>query len=448
MPTPVAADIPFAPRRLPFFYGWAILGFGTVGILASTPGQTIGVATFTDYLIDALGLQRQTLSLAYAIGTAASSLLLTYAGKLYDRFGARVMGVLTPLALSVVLVALSQADRIAAPLGGALAPQRPWVAAFAVMVVGFFALRFTGQGVLTMVSRNMMLKWFDRHRGLAVGISGVFVAVGFSLTPLIFAALLDGWGWRGAWLWAAAVVGPATAALAAVFFRDNPEQCGLVPDGHAPPPHPHDTPGPPAAVMEQYTLGQARRCFAFWVFAVAIAMFALYITGLMFHIDSIFAEAGMGKNAGRSIFLPAAVLSLLFRLLAGWISDHVPLKYLLMVFLGGMAGTMFGFLYLEQQWTIWLIIAGNGVSLAMMDLLSGMVWPRFFGREHLGAISGQAMAVAVLFSAVGPYLFAISLDWTASYDAAAGACLGAIAVLMALSPLANNPQAGRAGAGL
>ena len=48
------ADWPFDIRRLPFFYGWVILAFSTLGILFSIPGQTMGMAVFTDQLIDAL----------------------------------------------------------------------------------------------------------------------------------------------------------------------------------------------------------------------------------------------------------------------------------------------------------------------------------------------------------------------------------------------------------
>jgi hypothetical protein len=44
---------PFQPSKTPFFYGWIILLFSTLGILFSIPGQTIGLAVFTDSFIDA-----------------------------------------------------------------------------------------------------------------------------------------------------------------------------------------------------------------------------------------------------------------------------------------------------------------------------------------------------------------------------------------------------------
>jgi OFA family oxalate/formate antiporter-like MFS transporter len=79
-------NIPFAPDRIPVFYGWIILAVGTIGIIMSLPGQTIGVSIFTESLLRDLEINRNSLSLAYLIGTVGSGLLITRAGKMYDRF--------------------------------------------------------------------------------------------------------------------------------------------------------------------------------------------------------------------------------------------------------------------------------------------------------------------------------------------------------------------------
>jgi len=65
-------DKPFAPSRLPFFYGWVILVAGTIGILMSIPGQTMGVSVFTENLLADLDIERNNLSLAYLVGTLGS----------------------------------------------------------------------------------------------------------------------------------------------------------------------------------------------------------------------------------------------------------------------------------------------------------------------------------------------------------------------------------------
>ncbi len=51
----------------------------------------MGMAVFTDHLIDAPDLTRTQLSMAYLLGTVCSSLFLPRAGRWYDRVGGRVM---------------------------------------------------------------------------------------------------------------------------------------------------------------------------------------------------------------------------------------------------------------------------------------------------------------------------------------------------------------------
>jgi hypothetical protein len=44
-------NFPFAPAKSPFFYGWVIVAAGTLGVVFSIPGQTMGFTVFSDILI-------------------------------------------------------------------------------------------------------------------------------------------------------------------------------------------------------------------------------------------------------------------------------------------------------------------------------------------------------------------------------------------------------------
>ena len=98
------------------------------------------------------------------------------------------------------------------------------------MVVGSFGFRSSSQGVMTSASRNLLLLWFGRLRGLVSGVSGVFVYLGFSLAPLLLAMLIEGWQWRAALWWLAVLVGPLFALLCFWLVRDRAEVCSLQPD--------------------------------------------------------------------------------------------------------------------------------------------------------------------------------------------------------------------------
>lgn len=438
------ASLPFSPGSIPFFYGWVIVGVGTIGVLMSIPGQTMGVSVFTDFLVDMLDLSRVQLSIAYLVGTTSSALILSRAGRFFDRYGARATALPAALGLGLVLLYLTQIDRTASVSWRMLPSVPPWIPSFVLISIGFWGIRFFGQGVLTMASNNMVVKWFDRKRGLAVGLMGTFMSFGFSAAPRLLDMLVQSFGWRGAWYFCAIVIGGAFPVVVLILFRDNPEQCGLAPDGPGRPrihTGKHDRRGPvsPAGAEASATLQEARRTYAFWVFAGALFLFALYMTGLTFHVVSVFAEAGMDRTIAVSIFFPASILSVAVRLFAGFLSDHVKLKYLLMAYLVGIILSCVAAMMLAPGAAVWVMIAGNGIAGGMFGLLSALVWPQFYGRRHLGAITGFVMAVQVAGSALGPYVFSLSFSATGGYGLTAAVCLTVAAALCIASVKADKP---------
>ena len=195
-------DWPFPAAKAPFFYGWVIAVVSTLGFLFSVPGQTMGMAVFADSFIAVTGLSRTELSFAYMLGTIASALFLTRAGRFYDDYGPRLVliGASLLLGASVLFVSVVdlQSQRLAAWTGTGVSG-----IAFCLMAAGYFGVRFSGQGVMTSASRNMLMLWFERRRGLVSGARGVVVSLGFSLAPLMLALLIDAWQWRAALWWLA-----------------------------------------------------------------------------------------------------------------------------------------------------------------------------------------------------------------------------------------------------
>ena len=106
----ISAYWPFNPQKIPFFYGWIVFALSTLGILFSIPGQTMGLAVFTDSFIDVLGLSRTELSLAYLFGTLGSSVFLARAGRWYDILGGRTMITMSSIALALMVLYISLVD--------------------------------------------------------------------------------------------------------------------------------------------------------------------------------------------------------------------------------------------------------------------------------------------------------------------------------------------------
>jgi MFS transporter, OFA family, oxalate/formate antiporter len=422
----ISVNWPFNPRKVPFFYGWVVWLFSTLGFLCSIPGQTMGMAVFTDPFIEVLGLTRTELSLAYLFGTAGSSLFLTQAGRWFDRFGGRVMITVSSFALGVMVLYISMVDVISQAVGG-----------YAVVFIflGYFGVRFFGQGVLTSSSRNVLVLWFVRRRGLVSGIRGVFVSIGFSIAPLVLAWLIIQFGWREALWFLAVVVGLGFSLLALVFVRDNPESCGLVADGLSVDSDLHVVTDVPSK-----SLREARRSPVFWIYSMSLGMHAMFGTALTFHIVSIFEEAGRGREEAFGYFIPAAIFSTTTNIIASWMVDFLKLKPFLIIMLIGFIIGAYGLMHLDQRWGFWMLAAGFGAGGGLWGVTSNLAYIRFFGPLHLGEISGLSTSLTVFASAVGPAAFSLGLDYLGSYNAAVQICMVMLVGLLTAAVLVKQEE--------
>lgn len=433
-------DIPFRPGKAPFFYGWWILVVSSIGIIASIPGQTMGFSVFTPILSEALGLTSSLISTAYLVGTVMGGLMLPKVGKCFDQLGARVLGTLVCVVMGVGLLYLSQVDRLANQVQASLSflNLHEAIIPFIAIALGFFWLRFTGQGTLTMTSRSMLGKWFNHYRGIAISISGIMVSFSFSIAPRMLDLSIQSVGWRGTWFWLGILMIFVMSLFVWLFYRDNPEECGLYMDGSQTKANREQT-NDDLIIYREFTREEALRTAAFWIFNLAIGLHVFVITGYTFHIVSIADDLGIEKSTILQAFVPASILGIIISLIAGSISSKIRLKWMLSLLpLGGLIFTLGPVFEFHQPQ--WFIITGLGTAGGIFGIVSGMVWPRFFGREHLGAISGVNMATMVYGSAAAPLCFSLSYDWFGSYHL----LFAAMAVLYLLCLIscfwADNPQ--------
>ncbi len=401
----------------------------------SIPGQTMGVSVFTDHLIRDLDLSRVQLSFAYFIGTIMSGFLITYAGILYDRAGARIIAIGAGLMLGGVLVYLTQVNSIAKILAGIFDIISEKNFKLGLIVIGFFGIRFFGQGVLTMVSRNMVMKWFDKKRGFANGILGVFTAFGFSYSPRLLRSIIENKGWVNTWLLIALVLAVGFTLFVFIFFRDNPEDSGQIPDGKI---IPEKLSGVKSTSEIDFDLKDAIKTYSFWIFTLNISLIALYFTSFTFHIESIFNIAGLDSETAFSIFLPGSIIAAIVHISGSWISDYIRLKYILIFSFLGLLVSLIGILLISTNFGLWPLIIGNGMIIGTYNILIAVTWPRFYGLKNLGKISGFVLSLGVIGSALGPFLFSLSEKSFSSYTPAVYLVLGMGFGLLLLSFWANN----------
>lgn len=421
---------PAPPFRFPFYYGWIILVVGSLGVLASIPGQTMGISVLTDHLIGALGISRVRLSTAYMIGTLASSLAIPFAGRFLDRRGVRVTTISAMLLLALFLSLLSVAPQVVTLIGSG-----GHTATFLLITLLFLGIRFFGQGVVTVAPRTMVSRWFGPRRAFAVGLMGIVTVFGFSWAPQPLQLSIERFGWQQTLRMQSLVLILLCIPIVAIFYRSDPESCGLGVEEGLPPPAKGalslriDT-GPDKTVRE------ARSEYRFRLMMAILGSWALFSTAYAFHVISINAEAGTGATAALRMFFPMSLISVAAQLIGSYLADRLSLKTLFIIFLVMLSGSGGALIILHTRAGHVLLMLCYGIASGLFNIISVITWPKLYGRRNLGEISALSTAVIVAGSAIGPWLFSYVQALSGSYRSMGGVTLVvSVILIMAMIPL-------------
>ena len=409
-------------QRTPFFYGWVVLAAGTLGIIMTSPGQTYAVSIFTEHFITDLGLSRSLVSTLYAAGTLIGSFALPLVGRLIDRRGSRFMVVVIAalFGLACIFMGLVQ---------GAL-----------MLAIGFVSIRMLGQGSLGLVSQNVINQWWQQRRGTVMGLSGVISSLlGLSAFPALINWLIPQVGWRVSYGLLGGLLLLVMVPVGYFFFREQPEAYGLQPDGRSRP-SPTDANQFPDHIPAEinWTLPEAMRTSAFWLVGLSAAVVALISTGLFFHMVSLFRDNGLPPTMAAAVYTPVAIATAAATLGSGFLVDRLPLRGVLAasLLLTAVATGMAQFLASTPLALLYGALLGAGTGL--VRTIMAVAWAHYFGRAHLGSISGVGSTILIVGAAIGPIPFALARDGLGSYAPAING-LTLLALLLAGASLLMRP---------
>ena len=367
-------------RSNPIRAGLGVLAAAVAAMALTGPGQTIGVSVFIDHFVDDLSISRAQVSTAYLIGTLCASLLLPQVGRAIDRVGVRK---------SQIVIGLLFAGAIA---------NMSLVMGLVTLTIGFFGIRFLGQGSLSLVAGISVSLRFTEGRGTALGIHSTLSAALLATMPVMLAAAISAFGWRGAWLAAAVVVAVAVPSLAIFGLRSMPSSSAEASKAEA---------AQSPTTVRQFDRSEALRTRAFWIVATVSASAGMLGTALNFHQIDLLGDVGLSTTAAATLFLPQVIGSSIAGITVGAVIDRVGTRFLpalgaaLLVVAHLLAASAAPGLRVIIYATV-LGAAGGSINTTTNALL-----PLWFGTRHLGSIQGTLRVTNAAASAVGPVTLAL-----------------------------------------
>ena len=391
-----------------------MLAVASLTMFASGPGQSHTFSVFLLPISEDLGISRTSVSSAYAFATLVAAFGLPHVGRLVDRHGVRTVLTGVGVALGTAAIAFGV------------------VSGFVLLTVGFAALRFFGQGSLMLCAGNLASQWFDRKRGLALSLTMLGFSVSVAVHPPLAQWLTDAFGWRMAW----AVMGVATWLLLVppvlLLVFDRPEALGLRPDGSAGDQAAAGTKAGPEGAVVGLTLPEARRTGAFWIILASNCSFSALVTAMFFHQVSVFGAQGLDAATAASMFSISAVVMVVTTPLVGILLDRFPTRPLYATALLSVSVSLVAMSLVEDLPSAIVFGVLFGIANAAMHAHFTFVWPKFFGRRHLGSIQGFNQMGAVIGASVGPIPLGLGYDYLGGYDGTLVA-LAAIPVVCAVA---------------
>lgn len=389
--------------RLAFRNPWWVV-VGTVAGLCVCNGPVLAFTfgVFLKPIMADMGWQRGTASFALAFGELFGAVTVPVLGLMMDRWSIRRVALPGIVAFGACLGLLG------------LTPH-----SLPIFVI-FFAMASIAGAVQTPLGYTKAIAaWFDRRRGLALGIALAGVGVGGIFVPQIAQALIANFGWRSAYACLGVLV--LVIALPAVGLWIREPRPG---EGE----HRRTATGGFAGA----SVGEAVRTGRFWLMAGAFFLVAMALLGSSAHVVPLLTDRGLSPAAATATFGLFGLATLIGRVATGYLVDRIFAPYIVAVFwlapVAGFAALISGTGVLPAL-GVFLIGLALGSEVDMLAFLNS----RYFGQRAFGQLYGYFFMSFALGGACGRFLGGYLFDVAGSYGPAligAGVALVAAVVLL------------------
>lgn len=412
------------------FYGWWIV-FAFVVLNIYWAGTLIyGLTVFFTPVRHAFGWSAALLAFIFSLTNVLTGVVAPLVGAWFDRSGPRRMLFIASWCGGLGLVALSRTSS----LGG-------FLAAWILVSIGY-GIWASGTGPAAAAL------WFERRRGLAIGVILGGVSIGGFLVP-VWKPVVDAAGWRTAF----AIAGVALLVISlptCTLLRHRPQELGLRPLG-AGEPEADNGPGSRRARRRAGRraakpdrsggLRTALRSRRFWAIAVAACGVQAGNQAALLLMLPRLKDAGLEDSIAVAAVTTVNVLGAGGRLGCGWLADSFDPALLAIVSFAMQAAGLLAFALAPASLSLLLLfVLAFGLGAGNIRVLAVMLFARDFDPAAIGRIQGVLFLLLQPGLVLGPVVAGALYDHGYGYTAAF-AGLAAVAIAMCLPMATLLPRA-------
>jgi len=418
------------PRRGRIFYGWWIVAVCIIVLMLHAGASFYAFGRFMTTLIEELGSSTTAISAAISIYMLVLGLTGPIVGKLTDKYGPKKVILLGGVIAAAGLMLLSLADAV-------------WH-----LYVLYFVMGIGMSGAGTVPVSVAIANWFDKRRGLALGITMAGISLGaLAIAPLAH-YLIEGIGWQSAYL----ALGVLTAVLiippVMVVMKTRPEDKGLLPYGARPvaggelpeQASVSDAKATTSGAERGWSVGRAMKTLPFWLVLVTFFFAGAAIAGVLQHEVRILQIMGIPLAAASVALGLTGGIGGMGKIGFGFIADRMSPKYTAIVCIALQLVGVVILMFTHSTAMVWVFVIvfgfAMGGNITVQPLLSGYL----FGMASFGTIFGWVLLAGAVGSSLGPVLMGVIFDASGSYTLGLIIFLAAYAVSITALLFVQKPR--------
>jgi MFS family permease len=378
-------------KRNGVFYGWWVVLASAVGLFWGIPITVYSFSVFFKPLMQEFHVGRAAVSLAFTLKLLTAALCAFPIGWLTDRFGPRRIILTGTAVFGLILLA-----------------NRLFSGSITQLYCFYVILGFSMQGLGPIPYGSLISHWFDRLRGLALGLAMLGIGLGAVIMPSVAQTLIAHFGWKGAYSILGAMVLLICWPVVACFLKEKPEDFTFLSDGGSAKTHGIES------VRNGLTAREAWRTQDFWLMACAFTLVSASVQACVVHMAPMLGDRNLGARAAAlgSSLVGAAVM--VGRVGTGYLLDRTFAARLASIIFA-ISGSGIALLLLGNSSAAFagafLVGLGLGAEVDLIPYLTS----RYFGLRDFGKVYSSLFAAFALAGALGPLVMGAGFDRNGSY---------------------------------
>lgn len=384
------------------YYGWFVVSACFLIMMYNAGSNALGFTAVFEPIVDEFGWSHTQISLAASLRGLERGLLAPVAGILSDRWGPNKVVFGGLILCSIGMILLSK------------------VSSLTMFFSSFILIGIGVSATATPLLMVLVLNWFPKNGGLAMGIAASGVALGGLLLPIV-TLFIDSFGWRQAIF----IIGIGVLVFPlplSFLLRKKTEKYKDLPNNEKSRlsfdeilSKEEEEEG-----IRNFETKEAMSDLVFWIIAVAFFCQVLGLSGVITHIMPFFSSIGFERGTSAYIAGALPLATVLGRVGFGWLMDRVDKRGLAIISftLNSLGLLILAFITPEQTLLIVLFIIIYGVGWGGSVVLLAGLLNSYFGIKKLSTIIGFCGVITMIGFITGAPLTGWIFDKWGNYQPA------------------------------